>query len=233
MLPGLLWTVLSATAITTRAIRPRNVARRSQRTSARSAARARAARAARCAAGGEGSAITDTVSATLGGDAEQLAGGRAHRHLLVVALGERRPRGPARGRRPSGSGAGPRPRSRSAARAPTRRRRRRRAAPPRGGCRRRSGARGGRSWRRRWRPCMRCSSTGDIACSRRSASSWTSSQGTPRTSVRKRSIRRWRRTMSSACRAPTVGEGDRAVAGAGDVAVALQAADHLVHRRRR
>ena len=38
-------------------------------------------------------------------------------------------------------------------------------------------------------------STGDIACSSRSASSWTSSHGTPRTSVRKRSIRRWRLTM--------------------------------------
>ncbi len=37
---------------------------------------------------------------------------------------------------------------------------------------------------------------------RRSASSWTSSQGTPSTSVRKRSIRRWRRTMLSACSAP-------------------------------
>src|ERR1035437_3775200 len=39
---------------------------------------------------------------------------------------------------------------------------------------------------------MRSSSTGDIACSRRSASSWTSSQGTPSMSVRKRSISRWR-----------------------------------------
>ena len=49
---------------------------------------------------------------------------------------------------------------------------------------------------------MRSSSTGDIACSSRSASSCTSSQGTPRTSVRKRSIRRWRRTIPSACSAP-------------------------------
>ena len=80
---------------------------------------------------------------------------------------------------------------------------------------------------------IRSSSTGDIACSRRSASSWTSSQGTPRTSVRKRSISRWRRTMPSACSAPAVGEGDRPVGAAGDVAVAFEAADHLVHRRGR
>ena len=79
---------------------------------------------------------------------------------------------------------------------------------------------------------MRSSSTGDIACSRRSASSWTSSHGTPSTSVRKRSIRRWRRTMSSACSLAAVGEGDRAVGAARDVAVALEPADHLVHGRR-
>src|SRR6188472_4076945 len=42
---------------------------------------------------------------------------------------------------------------------------------------------------------IRSSSTGDIACSIRSASSWTSSKGMPSTSVRKRSIMRWRRTM--------------------------------------
>src|SRR3954466_247109 len=45
---------------------------------------------------------------------------------------------------------------------------------------------------------MRCSSTGDIACSSRSASSCTSSQGMPSTSVRKRSIRRWRLTTPAA-----------------------------------
>ena len=49
---------------------------------------------------------------------------------------------------------------------------------------------------------IRSSSTGDIACSRRSASSWTSSHGIPRTSVRKRSISRWRRTIASACSRP-------------------------------
>ncbi len=50
---------------------------------------------------------------------------------------------------------------------------------------------------------MRASSTGDIACSSRSASSWTSSQGMPSTSVRKRSMSRWRRTMPSACPSPS------------------------------
>ena len=50
---------------------------------------------------------------------------------------------------------------------------------------------------------MRSSSTGDMACSRRSASSWTSSQGMPSTSVRKRSMSRWRLTISSAWRRPS------------------------------
>src|SRR3954465_325967 len=45
---------------------------------------------------------------------------------------------------------------------------------------------------------MRSSSTGDIACSSRSASSCTSSQGMPSTSVRKRSIRRGRLTPPAA-----------------------------------
>src|SRR3954452_12334337 len=45
---------------------------------------------------------------------------------------------------------------------------------------------------------MRSSSTGDIACSSRSASSCTSSHGMPSTSVRKRSIRRWRLTTLAA-----------------------------------
>ena len=54
----------------------------------------------------------------------------------------------------------------------------------------------------------------------------------PRTSVRKRSISRWRRTTPSACSRPLVREGDRLVGGAGDVAVALEAPDHLVHGRR-
>ena len=49
---------------------------------------------------------------------------------------------------------------------------------------------------------IRSSRTGDIACSSRSASSWTSSHGIPRTSVRKRSMSRWRRTIPSACSAP-------------------------------
>ena len=49
---------------------------------------------------------------------------------------------------------------------------------------------------------IRSSRTGDIACSIRSASSWTSSQGMPRTSVRKRSIIRWRWTMWVACLRP-------------------------------
>ena len=79
---------------------------------------------------------------------------------------------------------------------------------------------------------MRSSSTGDIACSRRSASSWTSSHGIPRTSVRKRSMRRWRRTMPSACSRPVSVKEIALSAGARDVAVALQAADHLVDRRR-
>ena len=46
------------------------------------------------------------------------------------------------------------------------------------------------------------SKRGDMACSSRSASSCTSSQGTPTTSVRKRSIRRWRETISSASPRP-------------------------------
>ena len=50
---------------------------------------------------------------------------------------------------------------------------------------------------------MRASSTGDIACSSRSASSCTSSHGIPSTSVRKRSISRWRRTTPSACSRPS------------------------------
>ena len=79
---------------------------------------------------------------------------------------------------------------------------------------------------------MRASRTGLIACSRRSASSWTSSQGMPRTSVRKRSMSRWRRTTPSAWSRPLGGEADRLVAAAGDVAVALEPADHLVDRRR-
>ena len=80
---------------------------------------------------------------------------------------------------------------------------------------------------------MRSSSTGDIACSSRSASSWTSSQGMPRTSVRKRSIRRWRRTIASASVRPLSVKFRRLVRGALDVAVALEPADHLVHRRGR
>src|SRR3954447_6023266 len=56
---------------------------------------------------------------------------------------------------------------------------------------------------------IRSSSTGDMACSRRSASSCTSSQGMPSTSVRKRSIRRCRRTTSAACSRPdSVNESD-------------------------
>jgi hypothetical protein len=51
---------------------------------------------------------------------------------------------------------------------------------------------------------MRASSTGDIACSSRSASSCTSSQGMPSTSVRKRSMSRWRRTIASAWPSPSV-----------------------------
>src|SRR5229473_10441 len=41
-----------------------------------------------------------------------------------------------------------------------------------------------------------------MACSSRSASSCTSSHGTPTTSVRKRSMRRWRETISSASPRP-------------------------------
>ncbi len=60
---------------------------------------------------------------------------------------------------------------------------------------------------------MRASSTGDIACSSRSASSWTSSHGIISTSVRKRSIRRCRRTTASACSSPSgVNEIDLSVA---------------------
>ena len=166
------------------------------------------------------------------GDAQQLA----RRSCAPPRAPRRAPRAPRRARapgpRPSGSGAGPRPRSRSASPAPSR--------PPRtsasGTPARRLPATIGWPWGQvlasPMAAIMRSSSTGDIACSRRSASSWTSSQGTPRTSVRKRSIMRWRRTMSSACRAP---ESVKAIARsrrARDVAVALQAADHLVHRRR-
>ena len=44
---------------------------------------------------------------------------------------------------------------------------------------------------------------------------------------------RWRRTIALGVLGARVGEGDRLVARARDVAVALEAADHLVHRRRR
>ncbi len=50
---------------------------------------------------------------------------------------------------------------------------------------------------------MRASRFGDIACSSRSASSCTSSHGIFSTSVRKRSISRWRRTIVSACSRPS------------------------------
>ncbi len=79
---------------------------------------------------------------------------------------------------------------------------------------------------------MRSSSFGDIACSSRSASSWTSSHGIPRTSVRKRSISRWRRTMPSACSSPLSVKREHLVRPARDVAVALEPPDHLVDRRR-
>ena len=59
--------------------------------SGRSAGRARAAPAARCAPGGEGSAITETVSATLGVTAQIAAVGGLEHDLRVVALGERAP----------------------------------------------------------------------------------------------------------------------------------------------
>ena len=78
---------------------------------------------------------------------------------------------------------------------------------------------------------MRSSSTGDIACSIRSASSCTSSHGIPSTSVRKRSIIRWRRTMCSACSRPESVKASAAVGPARDVAVALEPADHLVDGR--
>ena len=80
---------------------------------------------------------------------------------------------------------------------------------------------------------MRSSTTGDIQCSSRSASSCTWSQGMSKTSVRKRSISRWRRTMFGGVLAARVGEGQRLVGGARHVAVALEAADHLVHGGRR
>ena len=51
--------------------------------------------------------------------------------------------------------------------------------------------------------------------------------------MRKRSIRRWRRTIALGVLAAGVGERDRLVAGARDVAVALEPADHLVDGRRR
>ena len=100
--------------------------------------------------------------------------------------------------------------------------------------RRRSDGRAGRSWRRRSRASMRSSTHAATSqCSRRSASSWTSSQGMPRTSVRKRSIRRWRRTIWRGVLAARLGERERLVVVAGYVAVALEPADHLVHGRRR
>ena len=46
-------------------------------------------------------------------------------------------------------------------------------------------------------------------------------------------MRRWRRTMPSAWSRPRAGEADVLVLAARDVAVALEPADHLVHRRRR
>ena len=75
--------------------------------------------------------------------------------------------------------------------------------------RRRSGGRAGRSSRRRSRRACAPRAPGDIACSRRSASSWTSSHGMPSTSVRKRSISRWRRTIALGVLAPALGERDR------------------------
>ncbi len=49
---------------------------------------------------------------------------------------------------------------------------------------------------------MRSSTVGDIQCSSFSASSCTWSHGMSKTSVRKRSISRWRRTMPSAWSSP-------------------------------
>ena len=146
----------------------------------------------------------------VGDDRHRLGDAARDRHALAVRprspprrpSGRACPRGPAAGRCPSGSGAGPRPRSRSGARAPWRPPRRRPAARP---CSRAPSKIG-------W-PCgqvlaspiacsMRSSTTGDIQCSSRSASSWTWSQGMSKTSVRKRSISRWRRTIWAACSLP-------------------------------
>ena len=103
----------------------------------------------------------------------------------------------------SGSGGAPRPRSRTAARGRRRRARRRPAARPARGRPRRAGCPWGQVFASPIAASIRSSRTGDIACSSRSASSWTSSHGMPRTSVRKRSIRRWRRTIAWACSRPS------------------------------
>ena len=52
---------------------------------------------------------------------------------------------------------------------------------------------------------------GEITCSHLPASVWASAQDRPRTSVRKRSARRWRRTIVSPRVAPGLGEPDRAL----------------------
>ena len=80
---------------------------------------------------------------------------------------------------------------------------------------------------------IRSSSTGDIACSRRSASSWTSSHGMPEDVGEEALDQAVAADDALGVLGARVGEGDRLVARARDVAVALEAADHLVDRRRR
>ena len=111
--------------------------------------------------------------------------------------------------------------------------RRRPAARPARACRARSGARAGTSCASPTELIIHFSKAGDIACSRRSASSCTSSQAMPTTSVRNRSISRWRPTIASACSSPSSVNAQRLVLGARDVAVLLEPAQHLVDRRRR
>ena len=143
------------------------------------------------------------------------------------------PRGPGGGRCPSGSGGSPRPRSRSAGCRTSAPGSTSASSTPSSRAPSTIGWPWGQVFASPIAASIRSSSTGDIACSSRSASSWTSSQGIPRTSVRKRSISRWRRTIASASLAAPVGEGERLVVGPLDVAVALEPADHLVDGRRR
>ena len=82
------------------------------------------------------------------------------------------------------------------------------------------------------RMTSRSSTSSEMTCSQRHASTWALCQGRPITSVSRRSARRCLRTTLMARPRPLSGQGDEAALGV-DPALAPQPADHLRHRRRR